>query len=393
MLVQYDPLLVLLSVAVAIMGSFTGLALTSGALWSHGSRLKMRVLKGAIAIGGSIWAMHFIAMLAVKLPIAVNYDVLYTLISALTAMLVTGLGLYMVSYRPLKNLSLPAGGLLMGSGIVGMHYIGMSAIRAGCVVDYSPSGVLAAVVIAVAASTCALWCAFRHKTFGETLLGGISLGLAISSMHYAAMFSTSFVPIEDVTELAAPVLTQDYLAIVVAVVSFVLCGLFLLMALPDEKVQRQDPIAIPPDIPPAGDLDLPEAGNGAAFALARDAAAQRRIPVHKNGATLYLSSGDIITVTAQGHYTLVTNVRDEYFCDLSISKLAKLLDGGPFAQPHRSHLVNLRYVQGFSKKGDRGYLILDGGFEKTVPVSRAKIKGILHRLEFEPDYSSVVSSA
>ncbi len=389
MLVQYDPLLVLLSVAVAIMGSFTGLALTSGALWSHGSHLKIRVLKGAIAIGGSIWAMHFIAMLAVKLPIAVNYDVLYTLISALTAMLVTGLGLYMVSYRPLKTLSLPAGGLFMGSGIVGMHYIGMGAIRAGCIVDYSPSGVIASVAIAVTASTFALWFAFRHKTFGETLLGGISLGLAIASMHYAAMFSTSFVPIKDVAEVAAPVLTQDYLAIVVAVVSFVLCGLFLLMALPDEKRLRERTIEIEAD---AGH-DMADATNGAAYVLANDPASQRRIPVHKNGATLYLSSGDIVTVTAQGHYTLVSNERDEYFCDLSISKLAKLLDGGPFAQPHRSHLVNLRFVQGFSKKGDRGYLILDGGFDKTVPVSRAKIKGILHRLEFEPDYSSVVSGA
>ena len=144
---------------------------------------------------------------------------------------------------------------------------------------------------------------------------------------------------------------------------------------------------------PEGVQGLAEAGNGAGIALVTDPAIQRRVPVHKNGATLYLSSGDIITVTAQGHYTLVANARDEYFCDLSISKLAKLLDGGPFAQPHRSHLVNLRHVQGFSKKGDRGYLILDGGFEKTVPVSRAKIKGILQRLEFEPDYSSVVSSA
>ena len=393
MLVQYDPLLVLLSVAVAIMGSFTGLALTSGALWTHGSRLKIRVLKGAIAIGGSIWAMHFIAMLAVELPITVNYDVLYTLISALTAMLVTGLGLYMVSYRPLKTLSLPAGGLFMGSGIAGMHYIGMSAIRAGCVVDYSPPGVIASVVIAVIASTCALWFAFRHKTFGETLLGGISLGLAISSMHYAAMFSTSFTPIETVNTVAAPVLTQDYLAIVVAVVSFVLCGLFLLLALPDEKRLRERQMRLQQsatDAPAPANIEASDERNGEGL---QEASPQRRIPVHKNGATLYLSSGDIVTVTAQGHYTMVTNSRDEYFCDLSISKLAKMLDGGPFARPHRSHLVNLRYVQGFSKKGDRGFLILDGALEKTVPVSRAKIKAIMQRLEFEPDYSSAISGA
>ena len=388
MLVQYDPLLVLLSIAVAIMGSFTGLALTSGAIWSQGSRLKMRVLKGAIAIGGSIWAMHFIAMLAVNLPIAVNYDVLFTLISALTAMLVTGLGLYMVSYRPLKRLSLPVAGAFMGSGIAGMHYIGMGAIRAGCVLSYSVSGVIASVVIAIIASTFALWFAFRHRSYREIALGAIVLGLAISSMHYVAMFSTSFIPIDDVSELAAPVFTQDYLAIVVAVVSFVLCGLFLLLALPDEKRQRQEPVAKLAPGALTSEINSPFVP----LAAIEETPAHRRIPVRKNGATLYLSTGDIVMVTAQGHYTTVANIEGEYFCDLSISKLAKMLDRVQFARPHRSHLVNLRHVQGFSKKGDRGFLILDGSDEKTVPVSRSKIKGILQRLEFEPDYSSYVST-
>lgn len=389
MLVQYDPLLVLLSIAVAIMGSFTGLALTSGAMWSQGSRLKMRVLKGAIAIGGSIWAMHFIAMLAVKLPVAVSYDVLFTLISALTAMLVTGLGLYMVSYRPLKRMSLPVAGAFMGAGIAGMHYIGMGAIRGGCVLSYSAWGMIASVVIAIIASTFALWFAFRHRSYREIALGAVVLGLAISSMHYVAMFSTSFIPINDVSELAAPVFTQDYLAIVVAVVSFVLCGLFLLMALPDEKRQKQEPPVV---LAPEAAASEVNSQFAPLTVVGGEAAAPRRIPVRKNGATLYLSTGDIIMVTAQGHYTTVENEEGEYFCDLSISKLAKMLDRGQFARPHRSHLVNLRYVQGFSKKGDRGFLILDGSDEKTVPVSRSKIKSILQRLEFEPDYSSYVSS-
>jgi DNA-binding LytR/AlgR family response regulator len=207
-------------------------------------------------------------------------------------------------------------------------------------------------------------------------------------MHYVAMFSTSFIPISDVGELAAPVFTQDYMAIVVAVVSFVLCGLFLLLALPDEKRQRQEPATkLAPDAV-TSEINSPFVP----LANVEETPAHRRIPVRKNGATLYLSTGDIVMVTAQGHYTTVANVEGEYFCDLSISKLAKMLDRGQFARPHRSHLVNLRYVQGFSKKGDRGFLILDGSDEKTVPVSRSKIKGILQRLEFEPDYSSYVSS-
>src|SRR5271165_3567317 len=130
MIVSYDAVLVLLSVFVAIIGSLTGLMITSGLSELRGTPYKLKIAAGAIAIGSSIWSMHFIGMLALGAPVPIGYDSLVTTISAFIAVSLTGLGLYAASSGHLGNAALPAGGLLMGCGIAGMHYLGMSAIRA-----------------------------------------------------------------------------------------------------------------------------------------------------------------------------------------------------------------------------------------------------------------------
>lgn len=373
MLVQYDPVLVVLSVAVAIMGSFTGLVLTSGAPWLTSAPPKLRILKGAIAIGGGIWSMHFIGMLAVQLPIAVKYDVLRTFISAFTAILVTGLGLYVCSYRSSSKACIVIGGVFMGSGIAGMHYIGMSAIRAACVVSYSLPGLVLSLAIAICASAGALWFAFRSSDIKEIAPGGAMLGLTISVMHYVAMFSTSFIPLDDVAEIATPVFTSDFIAIAVALASFIFCGLFLLMALPDGSDEEQS---------------MQHAANHGLANLTptpEPSAVRKRISVEKDGAILFLDPDDIWSVAAHGHYSIVTNKDAEYFCDMPISKIEKIVAGSGIIRSHRSFLVNLHHVKALSRKGDRGLLILDGSSDGTVPVSRSKFETIRQQLELGPE--------
>src|SRR3546814_12870423 len=81
--------------------------------------------------------MHFIGMLAVQLPVAVTYDILWTLVSALVCILVVGLGVFVASFGRLHPWRLATAGLLMGAGIAIMHYVGMSALRANCLVGRS----------------------------------------------------------------------------------------------------------------------------------------------------------------------------------------------------------------------------------------------------------------
>jgi NO-binding membrane sensor protein with MHYT domain len=224
MVTFYDPVVVALSIVVAVFGSLTALLISS----DHEKRLNISGYAGCLAcyggvvMGGSIWAMHFIAMLALHLPVAINYDALSTVLSLVLPILLTGLSLRVAGRSLFGTLSIPAGGLLMGLGISGMHYLGMVAVR-GCGVDHDPAIVALAIALSIGAATVALWFVFRKRTTFETVCGAIVLGLAITGMHYTAMLGTNFVPLSEQLKLAVPVMAQDRLAYVVASIMFSIC--------------------------------------------------------------------------------------------------------------------------------------------------------------------------
>jgi NO-binding membrane sensor protein with MHYT domain len=226
--VIYDPTLVMLSVFVAIIGSLTGLAFTFGYNAPSLFFSPKSLTKGAVIVGGSIWSMHFIAMLAVNFPMAVNYNSTETLLSLCVAVFFTGVGLSIASTRRLGRVRIPAAGVLMGSGIACMHYLGMNAIR-GCGLTYDFGGVAVSVAVAVGASAIALWFAFRERSAFETLAGGVFLGLAIAGMHYTGMYATSFYPLAVSFEAGAPLLSQTALALSVAAATLSICGVYLFL--------------------------------------------------------------------------------------------------------------------------------------------------------------------
>jgi len=162
----YDPTLVMLSVFVAIIGALTGLAFTFGYNAPSMFFSPKSLVKGAVIIGGSIWSMHFIAMLAVKLPVAVNYNSTETLLSLCVAVFFTGVGLSIASTKRFGLLRIPVAGVLMGSGIAGMHYLGMSATR-GCGLTYDYDGVALSVAVAISASAIARGLHFGSATHSK----------------------------------------------------------------------------------------------------------------------------------------------------------------------------------------------------------------------------------
>jgi NO-binding membrane sensor protein with MHYT domain len=217
MAVTYQPVLVLLSIGVAILGSLTALALTSlsDAEDATAGQKTFALASGGLLMGATIWSMHFVAMMAVDFPVLVTYSMVETVSSIGTAIVATGAGLYLASSRRLGWLSIPLGGVLMGLGIAGMHYLGMGAIR-GCGLGYEYGLVAASVAIAIAASMAALWFAFYKRTLLMTVAGGIVQGLAIASMHYTAMAATSFVAVGAQIGVTAPPLSQGQMAYMIA---------------------------------------------------------------------------------------------------------------------------------------------------------------------------------
>jgi NO-binding membrane sensor protein with MHYT domain len=197
----YDYWLVLLSVVVAIAASFVALDLAARVSASSQRRTKVYWLAaGALSMGTGIWSMHFIGMLAFRLPVPVSYDVPITLGSLLIAITASWFALWVAGRETLSRRRLAAAGLLMGFAIISMHYVGMAAMRMEPPIQYRPGLVGLSVAIAVAASLIALWSAFKQRAqtmvsaFWNRAGSAVVMGIAIVGMHYTSMAAANFEP-------------------------------------------------------------------------------------------------------------------------------------------------------------------------------------------------------
>jgi NO-binding membrane sensor protein with MHYT domain/signal transduction histidine kinase len=236
----YNPHLVALSILVAAFASYTALDLGGRAAATRGVAPRVWPAAAAIAMGGGIWSMHFIAMLAFNIPIPMSYDIGLTTLSLVVAIFVTGAGFYFINRRSAPPLSLVFSGIFMGLGIAAMHYIGMAAMRGHAEISYDFLFVALSLVIAIGASTAALWLAFRTTDFGQKLVAAVVMGVAISGMHYSAMRGTTFAvhgPVHGAEGYAG--LDQTNLALVVAGITFVVLAFALIASLQQENSERR----------------------------------------------------------------------------------------------------------------------------------------------------------
>ena len=382
----YSPALVIASLAVAIMAAFTSLRLTSNLRDLPAGRRKARVAQAAFALGGGIWSMHFVGMLAVELPITIAYHPLQTLASALIAVLVTGCALLSLHFGMRTRSKIVTAGIVTGLGIVSMHYVGMSAISTNCIVDYSPYGVLLAVGLGIVASIAAMELAYGTRSLAATISGAVVLGLAISAMHYSAMFYTVFSLGPETAAIPTPYLSTDSLALIVCATSFVTCGLFLLSAVPGDDAQREPTEAAEPGDAPAAaakrstaSVSLSRAsthkGDGAADAL------PTRIPYERDKTIRFLAPSAILAAQADGHYTHLLNGEEVLFCPWSITRLEEALDQGAFVRTHRSFIVNRNHIHGFRRDGDKAYCLVGDDQDLEIPVSRGRIAELRELLD------------
>jgi NO-binding membrane sensor protein with MHYT domain len=233
---SYDPVLVVLSVAVAIFGSFTGLNLAGRLVAADRSTQPWWLMSAALALGGGIWSMHFVGMLAFSMPMPASYDVRLTLLSLALPIVVTGAGFLTVSRWGTGWASLLGAGVLAGLGVVVMHYSGMAAMRMpGVVISYDPLLVAASVGIAIVAATAAFWLAFRMERTRERLIAAIVMGLAIAGMHYTAMAAARFT-MHGHADTVASVIHPDVLAMGVVGTTSLLLFLGLITAYFDRKL-------------------------------------------------------------------------------------------------------------------------------------------------------------
>ena len=186
---HYNGVLVGLSYAVSVLGSFTALQFALGIPLAQSRRQRWGAIlaAGTAMGGGAIWAMHFIAMIACNMGVQVTYDIALTLASALLAIVACSLGLAIVGSGTFRFINLLLAGMLMGLGVAGMHYIGMAAMLSSAIVSYDGSIVALSVGIAIVASMAALWLAFNLRGRWQMLGSSLVMGVAVCGMHYTGM--------------------------------------------------------------------------------------------------------------------------------------------------------------------------------------------------------------
>jgi diguanylate cyclase len=243
----YNSWVVLLSLLAAIFASYTALDLASRITASAGAAAVAWLLGGAFAMGMGIWSMHFIGMLAFRLPIPMAYDTAITLGSMLIAIVVSGFALLTVTRSSLSARNLAAGGVLMGIGICSMHYTGMAAMEIRPGVRYDPLLFAASVAIAIAAATAALWISFTLRSNASRRLyarigSAVIMGCAIAGMHYTGMAAANFSA--DTICLGGPLADHSWMAGTLAVITFlILCATLSLSVLDARMDSRNEDMA------------------------------------------------------------------------------------------------------------------------------------------------------
>jgi PAS domain S-box-containing protein len=242
---SYDYGLVVLSVVIAIFASYAALDLAGRVTSARGRARVAWLCGGATAMGIGIWSMHYVGMLAFRLPVAVRYDWPTVVVSLLAAICASATALFVVSREKLGAAVVAAGSICMGGGIAAMHYIGMAAMRLPAMCSYSTALVAISVVLAIVISLVALFLTFHFR--GEVASGGwrkalsaVVMGAAIPAMHYTGMAAAKFTTSTAVAQDMSHALDITALGITgIVVVTITLLAFAVLSSLLDRRFSAE----------------------------------------------------------------------------------------------------------------------------------------------------------
>ena len=198
---HYDPTFVSLSILIAVLSAYAALDLSGRVSSSKSRSARLAWLGGgAITMGIGIWSMHYIGMLAFRMPMmTMLYDWPTVLLSMLAAVAASMVALLIASRRTMGFAATGIGSLAMGGGIAAMHYIGMAAMRMPATMTYSKSLVGLSIALAVVIAFAALRITFATRLITTTWswrkgLNALVMGLAIPVMHYTGMAAAIWTP-------------------------------------------------------------------------------------------------------------------------------------------------------------------------------------------------------
>jgi two-component system, sensor histidine kinase and response regulator len=246
---SYDYRLVALSVAIAVFSSYAALDLAGRVTAARGRICVAWLGAGATAMGLGIWSMHYIGMLAFRMPMPVEYDWPTVLLSLLAAIFASAVALFVASRPQMRLWNAAVGSIVMGTGIALMHYIGMAAMRMAAMCHYNASIVMLSAVLAIVISFVGLWLVFfaREETKGNVWrkLGSATImGAAIPIMHYTGMAAATFMPSSAPIDLSHAVNVTALGTAGIAIITMMVLSLAVLSSIVDRKYSAQQALQI-----------------------------------------------------------------------------------------------------------------------------------------------------
>ncbi len=238
---SYDSLLVLFSLAVAILASYTTLVVAGRIATSSGRPARWWLAGGACTMGiDLVHALHW----HVGLRSADGPRLRFAAHAVVTPVRSRRLRLCSLD-RHARNVDPPAtaGAPVMGGGVAGMHYIGMASMRMmpGIVYDTTLLGL--SVLVAICGSAVAIWCKFvlRHRFTNATqlrLLAAIVMGLAIAGMHYIGMAAANF-PAGSICGAAQGGVHAHWLALTIILAVLAVLAIALIVSVLDQRMESR----------------------------------------------------------------------------------------------------------------------------------------------------------
>ncbi len=239
---RFDPAVVVLSYLTAAFASYVALDLAQRVRTPDALVARIWWIAGSLSMGTGIWAMHFVGMLALKLPFMVGYDTAVTLLSWLAAVGVSAIALRVAALESLTPLRLAAGAISMGAGICAMHYTGMAALVLDPGIQWNWTLVAASAAVATGAAAAALVIFFGLRQLPQAwarwgqLVAALVMGAAVAGMHYTGMAAAGIA--DGSVCLSAQGLGGDNLGYLVAGATFALLLLTLITSTLDARGQR-----------------------------------------------------------------------------------------------------------------------------------------------------------
>jgi PAS domain S-box-containing protein len=226
------------------MGSFAALAVAGRVTAARGHARQCWLIGGAVALGIGSWSMHYVGMLAFRLPVRVWYDWPTALLSLLPGFFGAALALFIVSRHQMGARRAWAGSVFLGGGIAALHYTSMASMRLEAMCHYSPVLVTLSVLLAIAFSLLSLWLMFllRDEVIERPvrmMASALLMGAAISVMHYTGMASVSFTRSEEFPDLFHSVSISFLGAVGIGLVALMVLALALLTSLVDSLEQQR----------------------------------------------------------------------------------------------------------------------------------------------------------